>query len=180
MKIFKWITPFVILFALLGLLGMELSSPSDRALPSVLTGEPLPLFKLVNLFSPKKHFSPEDMAGHVSLLHVWASWCSACREESAMLMKIHTTYRIPVYAISYKDEPQQIKKWLQQHGNPYRLIGLDSTGDTAIDLGVYGTPETFIISPEGKIVYRHIGQIDQNTWDQVLYPLIKKYQVSTR
>ena len=111
----------------------------------------------------------------MSLLNVWATWCYACEIEAPMLLKIKTQYHIPIYSILYKDDPKEALLSLKKNGNPYVMIGLDRKGDTAIDLGVYGTPETFVISREGKIIYRHVGIINQTVWDSVLYPLIKKY-----
>jgi len=172
----KLILPFIILFTLLGLLWRELFYAKPNELPSALIGETLPDFKLENLLLPAATFTPRNLDGKVSLLNVWATWCYACGLEHAMLMKIKTQYHVPVYSINYKDDPNEAKAWLQQRGNPYVMIGRDKHGDAAIDLGVYGTPETFVINTAGKIVYRHIGAIDQRSWDNVLYPLIKKLE----
>lgn len=174
----KQIVPFLILFALLGLLGRELFYSNPNELPSALLGEDLPAFNLPNIFAGKDPLTPQQLKGRVSLLNVWATWCYACEAEHAMLMKITNQYRIPIYSIVYKDEAKNAIDWIVKKGNPYALIGDDKKGDVAIDLGVYGTPETFVIDKKGKIVYRHIGAIDQKTWDETLYPLIKKYDAS--
>ncbi len=170
------IIPFLLLFALLGLLGKELFYSKPNELPSALIGEDIPDFHLPHLFQAQKIFTPKDLKDRVTLLNVWASWCYACSIEQALLMKISETYHVPVYGIDYKDDAQEAIAWLAKYGNPYVLIGNDKKGDVAIDLGVYGTPETFVISPQGKILYRHIGVIDQKTWDETLYPLIKKFE----
>lgn len=172
----KFIIPFVLLFVLLGILCRELFYAKPHELPSALIGESLPNFSLPLLFTPEKTLTPKDFAGHVSLLNVWASWCYACQFEQPFLMQIREQYHIPIYGMSYKDKPDEAKKWLEQYGNPFVLIGLDKDGNTGIDLGVYGTPETFVISREGKIVYRHVGAINQEVWDDVLYPVVKKYE----
>lgn len=172
----KLLVPLLILFTLLGLLGRELFYAKSNELPSALIGEPLPAFQLENLILPNVMFSPQALQGKVSLLNVWATWCYACSIEHPMLMKIKNQYHVPLYSINYKDDPQEARAWLTQHGNPYIQIGRDIHGDTAIDLGVYGTPETFVINQAGKIVYRHIGAINQQNWDTVLYPLIKKLE----
>ena len=170
-----WIMPFLILLMLLGLLWHELFYTSTSTLPSPLIGEPLPAFQLPLLYSPQKMLTEKDLSHQVSLLNVWATWCYACKIEAPMLLKIKTQYHIPIYSILYKDDPKEALLSLKKNGNPYVMIGLDRKGDTAIDLGVYGTPETFVISREGKIIYRHVGIINQTVWDSVLYPLIKKY-----
>jgi cytochrome c biogenesis protein CcmG/thiol:disulfide interchange protein DsbE len=172
----KFILPFFILFTLFGLLWHELFYAKPNTLPSTFIGEPVPHFQLKTLFAPTVSFTEKELHGRVSLLNVFASWCYACHVEVPMLMKIKHDYHVPIYGIDYKDNPEEVRKWLKQHGNPYIVIGNDKNGDAAIDLGVYGTPETFIINSAGKIVYRHVGVIDQKNWDEVLYPLIIKLQ----
>lgn len=174
----KNLAPFIILFALLGILWRELFYAKPSELPSALIGEAVPNFQLTNLFQPQKIFTPKDFVGQVALLNVWATWCYACSLEQPMLMKIKNQYQIKIYGIDYKDDVEDAKKWLQKYGNPFVITGNDKHGDVAIDLGVYGTPETFVISPQGNIIYRHIGAIDQKNWDEVIYPLIQKYGVN--
>jgi cytochrome c biogenesis protein CcmG/thiol:disulfide interchange protein DsbE len=131
------------------------------------------------LTQPEHRFTQNRLQGQVSLLNVWASWCYACGLEQAMLMKIHTQYHVPIYSINYKDEEKEARAWLAQKGNPYIVTGEDQNGNAAIDLGIYGTPETFVINRQGQIVYRHVGAIDQKTWDNVLFPLIKRLEKNT-
>lgn len=168
--------PFILLFALLSLLGRELYSATPKELPSALVGEALPAFNLPTLNSTSTHLKSSDLKGHVTILNVWASWCYACNYEHDMLMKIKQNYHVPMYGILYKDDAGTASSYLSKQGNPYVTVGDDSSGDTAIDLGVYGTPEMFIINPQGRIVYRHVGAVDQSTWDEDIYPLIKKYE----
>lgn len=171
----KIIFPFIFLFALFGLLWRELFYAKPHEIPSALIGEPVPAFSLENVFAPIK-FTQKNLMGQVALLNVFATWCYACGVEQPMLMQIKNEYHIPIYGIDYKDKKEDAKKWLDENGNPYVLIGNDYNGDVAIDLGVYGTPETFVLNKQGEIVYRHIGVIDQAAWDKVIYPLIKKLQ----
>jgi cytochrome c biogenesis protein CcmG/thiol:disulfide interchange protein DsbE len=168
----KYITPFVILFSLLGLLGWELFYSKQRELPSALVGEALPAFTLPNIYASQPALQSTDLNGSIVLLNVWATWCHACAMEHEMLMKIKNEYHVPIFGISYKDNANDAVALLNKNGNPYVRIGDDVSGDVAIDLGVYGTPETFVIK-QGKIIYRHIGILDQQTWDEKLYPLIK-------
>jgi len=173
----KYILPFLFLLALFGILCKELFFAKPNELPSALIGEPIPRFTLPDISQPKTIFTQKDLTGHISLLNIWASWCTACETEAAMLMKIKTEYHIPIYGIDYKDNPKEALSWLKKNGNPYVLNGNDEKGDLAIDLGVYGTPETFIINAAGKIIYRHIGAIDQKAWDETLYPIINQQRL---
>lgn len=166
--------PFIILFALLILLGRELLYANPNKITSSLVGETVPVFQLPTLLSSQKSFTNNDLIGQVSLLNIWATWCYACEIEAPFLMTIKKNYSLPIYGIAYRDKPTEINTWVKKYGNPYRLIGDDKNGEVAIDLGVYGTPETFIINKEGKIVYRHIGVLDQKVWNKVIYPLIQK------
>lgn len=175
-KLLRILIPTLILLSLLGLLWYELFHAKPSELPSALIGEKVPSFQLENILNTQSPFTQQDLKGHVILLNVWATWCYACQLETDMLMKIKNTYHVPIFAIDYKDEKADAQAWLQKYGNPYVKIGDDKHGDVAIDFGVYGTPETFVISPQGEIVYRHIGVIDQQVWDEVLYPLVKKYE----
>ena len=146
----KLLIPFFILFALLGLLAQQLFFSKKDELPSALIGQAVPTFALPNLLSSGNLLSNRDLQGEVALLNVWATWCSACMEEHSMLMKIKNQYHIPIYSIVYKDKPEEVKNWLKNNGNPYQAIGHDVNGEAAIELGVYGTPETFVISPKEK------------------------------
>ena len=170
----KKILPFILLFALFTLFGRELLYANPNKFTSSLTGETLPSFELSNLLNSLKVFNNKDLIGQVSLLNVWATWCHACEIEAPFLMKIKNDYHVPIYGITYKDDPADIYAWLQAYGNPYKVIANDKNGEVAIDLGIYGTPETFVINKEGKIVYRHIGVLDQKIWDSVIYPIIKQ------
>jgi len=174
MKKFSTFIPLIILFALLILLWRELFYSKPNELPSALIGEAVPTFQLHDLFNSNQLVTQKDLLSHVSLVNVWASWCDACRIEHPMLMKISKEYRVPIYGINYKDNPTDAQNFMQQSGNPYVKIGQDLTGNVAIDFGVYGTPETFVVNAQGKIIYRHIGVIDDESWNKVLYPLIKK------
>jgi cytochrome c biogenesis protein CcmG, thiol:disulfide interchange protein DsbE len=173
--IIKNVIPFILLFALVAILGRELFYAKPNEIPSPLIGEIVPTFTLPDLQASQKTFSNTDLLGQVTLLNVWATWCYACGIEMPMLMKIKNEYHVPIYSIAYKDNPEDAKKWLALNGNPYVATGDDRKGNTAIDLGVYGTPETFIVSKQGQIIYKHVGIINQQIWDEVLYPLVKKY-----
>jgi cytochrome c biogenesis protein CcmG/thiol:disulfide interchange protein DsbE len=141
-----------------------------------MTGETVPNFDLPNLFSSDHSFTPKNFHGHAVLLNVWASWCSACKYEHAMLMRLKNEYHVPIYGILYRDNASDAIDWLHRKGNPYVIVGNDANGDASVDLGIYGTPETFVVSPKGKIIYRHVGVITQRLWDDTIQPLLKKYE----
>ena|SRR3990167_10931114 len=171
----KFLLPFVILFVLLGMLYIQLSSSRSYTYAKGIIGDKMPEFS-VPAIDGKGSVTTSSLRGRVTLLNFWASWCGACHAEHAMLMKIKNEYHIPIYGIAFKDNPNDAKAVLEKSGNPFAEVGYDATGATSIDFGVYGTPETYVISPSGNILYRQIGVIDQHTWDNTIYPLIKNYQ----
>ena len=174
MRIF---VPLLLIGCLLSLLSYQLFHSRGAEIPSALVGEKIPYFSLTVLENEKIKLSPKTFNGQVILLNFWATWCSACVAEHQMLNKIAQEYHVPIYSILYKDDAQIAQAFLSKSGNPFRAVGLDKTGDAGIDFGIYGTPETFVISPQGKIIYRQVGVIDQTVWDSVLAPLIARYEV---
>lgn len=166
---------FTGIFLLLGFFGYELFHTKPHQMQSALISQPLPHFTLPSIGESAGVLSSQRLKGQVLLLNVWATWCSSCSMEHDMLMKINNKYHVPIYSILYKDERRNAMEWFKERGDPFVLTGDDKMGNVAIDLGVYGTPETFIISPQGNIVYRHVGIITQETWDQVLSPILKQY-----
>jgi len=168
--------PYIFFSLLIVLLWQALHTQTSTPKASPLIGQALPKFSLPNLFNSSQRLDQNLLQGKTSLLTVWASWCYACEAEQSTLMSISRRYSIPIYGLNYKDNTKEAKAWLYQHGNPFRAVIQDVDGDLAIDLGVIGTPETFIISPYGKIVYRHIGAINLDTWNNVFLPIIHKYQ----
>src|SRR6202042_1693517 len=149
----QFLLPFVILFALFGLLWHALFYTKSNEMVSHLIGVELLAFKLPNLYFPEKKFTSDQLMGQVSLLHVWATWCRICNLEHDFLIEMNKKYHIPLYGILYKDDQKEAFQWLKNKGNPYIQIGNDDTGSVSIDLGIYGTPETFVISPQGRILY---------------------------
>jgi cytochrome c biogenesis protein CcmG/thiol:disulfide interchange protein DsbE len=171
MQKLKIVITCIFLFALFGILWRGLFYAKPGELPSVLVGHNVPAFQLPDLLHPEQIFTNQQLKGKLTLVNVWASWCEACQAETDFLMQIK--HLVPIYGINYKDDPAAAREWLRQNGNPYRMIGQDRKGDVAIDLGVYGTPELFVINAQGEILYRHVGMINQQIWDTVLYPLIR-------
>lgn len=171
----KLTIPFVLLFLLFSMLFHELYSATPRYASS-MKGEPLPNFQVPDLFNSQKTFSAKNIRGKASLLTVWATWCTACRVEHPMLEHLKNQYHVPMYGIVYKDDAQEAIRYLKRKGNPFIMVGNDFNGDAATDLGIYGTPETFVISPEGRIVYRYLGVITPHVWENKIYPILKQYE----
>jgi cytochrome c biogenesis protein CcmG, thiol:disulfide interchange protein DsbE len=121
-------------------------------------------------------FNQKEFLGHVSLLNVWATWCSVCRQEHAELMDIARSHQVVITGLDYKDNARDAIRWLAELGNPYQAVVFDEAGKLAMDLGVYGTPETYLIDSKGIIRYRHVGLMTKQDWEQTLLPLIHSFK----
>lgn len=162
-----WLLRILPLFVFLGLAvffwrGLSLS-PQD--VPAAQLNKQLPNFQSPSLFDKKTYLTPKRMHGNVALLNVWASWCHSCEEEQVFLMQLAKT-GIAIYGLNFEDVTSNAIKWLREWGNPYTLVGVDSLGHVAIDLGVSGVPETFLIDKDGVILYRHAGPLNESIWQQ--------------
>ena len=167
------LAPLIFFIVLIGFLYRGLSL-NPKELPSVEVGKALPSFELKSLTNDPS-FSPSTMRGRVSILNVWASWCPACTEEQSFLLDLKKQ-GFALYGLNYKDKRSAAKAWLDEWGDPYLAIGQDTKGLVAIDLGVYGAPETFLIDQKGMIVYRHVGVLNQAIWEQAFLPRIKRLE----
>ncbi len=157
----------VVLFAVLAMFFLRGLSLDPQRLPSAQLNKPLPKFNLEQLEGGV--FTPESLQGQPSILHVWASWCTTCAKEQVFLLQL-AQEGLPLYGLNYKDDLNDARTWLNTWGNPYRLNGRDVDGHVAIDLGVYGTPETFLIDAAGIIRYRHVGALDAEIWKHSVLP----------
>lgn len=152
--------------------GPLLSNRDSQALPSALVDKPLPAFALPALAGRADGVASTDFGGKPMLLNVFASWCMPCLAEHPVMTKLGKEDGIPVLAINYKDKPVDVLAWLRRNGDPYLRIGADPDGRTAIDLGVYGVPETFVIDKEGRIRHRHPGPLTPDIVDTKIRPLL--------
>lgn len=168
-RYFTWGVLPVVLFSVLALFLWRGLSLDPQNLPSAQLGQLLPEFNLRVLGSSDQVFSPETMQGKPVILHVWASWCATCAEEQVFLLSLAQS-GVPIYGLNYKDDEENAQKWLNTWGDPYQISGRDVDGHVAIDLGVYGTPETFLIDRNGVIRYRHVGALNQTVWEHVIGP----------
>ena len=158
----------VLVFALLSALFMvRLHSGDPARLPSALIGKVAPSFDLPPLDGlrdaagrPVPGVSGAELkAGRVTVVNVWASWCAPCRIEHPVLMELSRDPAIRLIGIDYKDKAENARRFLGNFGNPFSAVGADETGRTAIDFGVYGVPETFVIGPDGVIRHKHVGPL---------------------
>jgi cytochrome c biogenesis protein CcmG/thiol:disulfide interchange protein DsbE len=140
--------------------------------PSPLVGKPAPEFSLPLLENPAGTLSRQDLLGKTSLVNVWGTWCGGCRQEHETLMTLARDSGIPIFGINWKDDEQLARQWLQQLGNPYAAVGVDADGRVAIDWGVYGAPETFLIGPDGTVLYKHIAPVTLDVWREKFLPKI--------
>ena len=172
--------PLAIFLALLALLLFRLGAGDPSRLPSALIGKPAPavslppLANLVRENAALPGLDPKSFAGRVTIVNVWASWCAPCRDEHPFLVKLASDRRIALVGINYKDEAENARRFLERYGNPYAAIGVDANGRGAIEWGVYGVPETFVVGRDGKIAHKQIGPIaDEATFKRFLAEIDK-------
>ncbi len=143
------------------------------AVPSALIGKPAPAFDLPPIEGMAGGLGTADLKGAAALVNVFASWCPPCRQEHPLLMRLARA-GVPIYGINIKDEPAAARAFLDRLGNPYRRIGADRSGRVAIDWGVYGYPETFVLDRSGRIRYKHVGPILAHDLETRILPLLEE------
>lgn len=170
------ILPLAIFMALAGIFLVQLLSGRDSSVvPSALIGEPAPKTPLPALEgSNLPGFEPSQLEGRVTLVNVWASWCAPCRIEHPLLMQLAADNRVTIVGMNYKDKPENARRFLGELGNPYDAIGIDANGRAAIDWGVYGVPETFLVGRDGRIAWKHVGPFSPEVVADRLMPEIEK------
>lgn len=176
-----WVAvPLLVFLVLAVLFAYALSSGDPSKLPSALIDKPAPDYSfpgmkgLVANGKPMPGVSKADLGGgQVTIVNFWASWCAPCVQEHPYLVGL-ATRGIRVVGINYKDKAPGGLNFLARHGNPYRLVGTDGNGRGAIEWGVYGMPETFVVDGNGRIVFKHVGPIDRRVLSERLLPAIEK------
>ena len=175
------LVPLAAFVTLAGLFAVSLNRADPTRLPSTLVGRAAPAFALravegLNVGAvPMPGFAATDLAnGHASIVNVWASWCTPCHAEHPYLTDLAKRSGVPLYGINYKDKPEAARRFLNQLGNPFAAIGADDSGRTAIDWGVTGVPETFIVDAKGIVVWKHTGPITPEAIARDLLPALTK------
>jgi cytochrome c biogenesis protein CcmG, thiol:disulfide interchange protein DsbE len=178
------LVPLLVFLGLAALFMLRLGAGDPSRIPSALIGLPAPATSLPPLAGLERDGQPvpgldgDSFKGSVTLLNVWASWCVPCRDEAPLLMDIATDRRIRVVGINYKDQADNARRFLTRYGNPFVANGVDANGRAAIEWGVYGVPETFIIDRDGRIAFKLIGPITPENFARVLKLEIEKALVA--
>ncbi|MGH6793485.1 MAG: DsbE family thiol:disulfide interchange protein [Methyloceanibacter sp.] len=180
----RWgaLLPFLVFATLAGLFWYALQVGDPSRLPSALIGKPVPDFALPPLDGLKTEngaavpsFAAADLAtGEPTIVNVFASWCVPCLEEHPLLVTLAEENGVRLYGINYKDDAASARRFLGRYGNPFARVGADRDGRVAIDFGVYGVPETYVISGDGKIAYRHVGPLTETAITEKILPLVKR------
>jgi cytochrome c biogenesis protein CcmG/thiol:disulfide interchange protein DsbE len=168
----KFIVP-LLLFVALGIFLFVGLFRDPRYVPSPLIGKPAPEFTLPSLQDASYPVSSKELLGQPWVLNVWGTWCGGCRQEHDTLLAIAAQRAVPIVGLNWKDDNALAQQWLQQLGNPYAVVAEDREGRTAINWGVYGAPETFLIGPDGIILYKHIAPMTMEVWNKEFLPRIQ-------
>lgn len=145
-----------------------------RTIPSALLGKPVPKFSLPPVQGRTLGLSSENLLGEVSLVNVFASWCTACLEEHPIFMRLRREGVVPVHGLNYKDAPPDAAAWLDRYGDPYTRTGADRDGRVGIEWGVYGVPETYVVGRDGRIHHRQVGPLTEDIVTRTIMPLIQE------
>jgi cytochrome c biogenesis protein CcmG/thiol:disulfide interchange protein DsbE len=177
----RWVLalPLIVFAALAALFWFRLGADPAK-LPSALIGRAAPqtmlpaLDKLVDNGVPVPGLDPAAFKGKVSVVNVWASWCVPCHEEAPLLTQLGRDKRLQLVGINYKDAPDNARRFLGRYGNPFGIVGVDGNGRGAIEWGVYGVPETFIVGRDGRVAYKMVGGVTAENFETVLKVEIEK------
>jgi cytochrome c biogenesis protein CcmG, thiol:disulfide interchange protein DsbE len=160
------------LFVLLGIALLIGLGRDPSIVPSPLIGRPAPEISLPSLQDPDYSITTSELRGQPWLLNVWGTWCVGCRQEHEVLLQIAAQDKLPIIGLNWKDDSAAARRWLQELGNPYAAVAEDREGRVAIDWGVYGAPETFLIGPDGTVLYKHIAPMTLEAWQADFLPRI--------
>lgn len=173
----RYLLPLAGLLVLVAFFYRGLHS-NPAMIPSPLIGKAAPEFALPSLRDPGKLVASKDLTGRMYVLNVWGTWCVGCRQEHEALLQIARTNVIPIVGLDWKDDRALAVRWLNELGDPYVDTAFDPEGRAAIDWGVYGAPETFLVSADGLIVHKHIAPLTLETWERDFLPRIREQQGS--
>ena len=162
----------VVIFALLILMFVKGLDPERdvNALPSPFLGKPAPQFELPSLTDPSKTVSNANFGDGMALVNVWATWCVGCRQEHDFLLQLAESGSIQMFGLNWRDNQVEAQRWLQELGDPYVDTAYDEDGRAGINWGVYGAPETFLVGPDGTVLYKHLGPLNRSLWQKYFVP----------
>ena len=175
----RYIALVVAFVVLIGILAIGLDRDPSK-LPSPLIDKPAPEYELPRVKDPMSSVGSADYSGQLVLVNIWATWCVGCRQEHDFLVELAGRQEIPVYGIDWRDQRDEALKWLDRLGDPYVASAYDEDGRVGIDWGVYGAPETFLVSSSGNVLYKHIGPLDEASWQREFVPRIAAQREATR
>ena len=174
------LVPLAVFLALALLFLYRLGSGDPSIIPSALIGHPVPQIDLPPLAGLERDgtavpgVAAASFKGNVSVVNVWASWCVPCHDEAPLLLQLAKDARVRLVGINYKDDPDNARRFLGRYGDPFAAAGADANGRAAIEWGVYGVPETFVVGRDGRIAYKLVGPITADNYNAVLLPQIEK------
>jgi cytochrome c biogenesis protein CcmG, thiol:disulfide interchange protein DsbE len=174
------LVPLILFAGLTALFLVRLNAGDPSLIPSALIGHSVPRTSLPPIVGLKRDgaavpgLDPASFQGAVSVVNVWASWCVPCHDEAPLLMQLSQDRRLRVVGINYKDDPDNARRFLGRYGNPFAASGTDQNGRAAIEWGVYGVPETFVIGRDARIAYKLVGPITPENFQSILLPQIDK------
>jgi cytochrome c biogenesis protein CcmG, thiol:disulfide interchange protein DsbE len=183
----SWVIVPVLIFAgLVALFSFALTTGDPSKLPSALIGKPVPHTEfaavegLTDKGQPLAGFTSSALKeGEVSVVNFWASWCVPCVQEHALLLELKARTGVPIYGVNYKDQPVAARRFLGRYGNPFKAVGADGKGRGAIEWGVYGMPETFVVNGAGEIVFKHVGPMTPQSLTTQVIPAIERARKAT-
>jgi cytochrome c biogenesis protein CcmG/thiol:disulfide interchange protein DsbE len=178
-----YVLPLIVVTLMSVFFFVALRSGDPSRLPSALLGKPVPQFSLGPIAGGNAlpGVSSADLAnGEVSIVNMWSSWCGPCIQEHPQLTALKQQYGLRLIGINYKDEPEAARRFLARHGNPFDAIGADVTGRVAIDWGVYGVPETYVIDGAGRIAFKFIGPLSASAIKDEILPAVTKAKIAAQ
>jgi len=175
----RYVVLLVAFVIMIGIFALGLDRDPSK-LPSPLIDKPAPEYELPRVRDPMSTTGSADYEGQLVLVNIWATWCVGCRQEHEFLVDLAARQEIPVYGIDWRDQRDEALKWLERLGDPYVASAYDEDGRVGIDWGVYGAPETFLVSTSGSVLYKHIGPLDEAIWQREFVPRITAQSEATR
>lgn len=169
----RFLVPLGVFGLLAGVLAAGIMHSGNKGIVlSPLLGKPAPAFELPDLADPGRTVHSASLRGHWYLFNVWGTWCGECRAEHEMLLKVRDSHQLPLVGLDWKDDSGQAQQWLKELGNPYSVVAVDSSGREAIEWGVYAAPESFLVNPQGVVVFKQTGALTEDAWQHEILPRI--------